>query len=289
MNTLVPSDHDILMHRDAHFGGKFDKMLEYYKQGKKGVNPDFDIERILYLYDIERDLGVNLSLETLDEEEKDKVEESIKSYETLRALSHKKNKNIHALLAELILSEEETPQKEIDAIVTLKGDAVKPLVALIKDETSYDPLFPGFGLIPTLATEILGLIGDKRAIIALFEEINQGDFFDDEVVFNALKRIGLPSQQFLLKVLHAQPITIDNEKAAQALHVFDDPTVASACLDMLKAIDLKKHEIFASYLILNCESLNEKEQIEFKSLEDKIPKNLKSDFSAIIQGWQKIP
>ncbi len=289
MNTLVPSDHEILMHRDAHFGGKFDRMLEYYRQGKKGVNPDFDMERILYLYDIERDLGVNLSLETLDDEEKDKVEESIKRYETLRTLSHKKNKNIHALLAELILSDEETPQKEIDAIIALKSDAVKPLVEIIKDETYTDPVYPGFGLIPSLATEILGLIGDKRAIIALFEEINQGDFFDDEVVFNSLKRIGSPSQQFLLKVLHAQPITADNEKAAQALHVFDDPAVSTACLNMLKTFDWKKNEIFASYLILNCENLNELERIEFKKLEDKIPKNLKTDFLAIIQGWQKIP
>lgn len=289
MNNLVPSDHDILMHRDAHFGGKFEKMLDYYKQGKKGVNPDFELERILYLYDIERDLGANLSIEALDDEEKDKVEESIKNYETLRALSHKKNRTIHALLAELILSEEEPPQKEIDAIVALKGEAVKPLIDVIKDETYYDPLSPGYGLIPGLVTQILGLIGDKRAIIALFEEINQGDFFDDEIIFKALKQIGTPSKQFLLKVLHAKPITADNEKAAQALHIFEDPEVSVACLNMLKSIDLKKNEIFASYLILNCENLNEKDQIEFKKLENSIPKNLKTDFSFIIQGWQKIP
>lgn len=289
MNTLIPSDHEILMHRDAHFGGKFEKMLEYYKQGKKGVNPDIDLERILYLYDVERDLGVNLSLENLDDEEKDRVEESIKRYEILRTLSHKKNKNIHALLAELILSDEEIPQKEIEAIVALKGEAVKPLVEIIKDESYTDPIFPGFGYLPSLATEILGLIGDKRAIIALFEEINQGDFFDDEVVFKALKRIGTSSEEFLLKVLHAQPITADNEKAAQALHIFEDSAVSTACLNMLKTIDLKKNEIFASYLILNCENLNALEQLEFKKLEDKMPKNLKPDFSAIIQGWQKIP
>lgn len=289
MNNLVPSDNDILMHRDAHFGGRFDKMLEYYKQGKKGINPDFELERILYLYDIERDTGVNLSIDALDDEEKDKVEESLKRYETLKALSHKKNKNIHALIADLILTDEEPPKKEIEAILALKGEAVKPLIDIIKDETYADPIYPGFGLIPSIATEILGLIGDKKAIIALFEEINEGDFFDDEVVFNALKRIGAPSRQFLLKVLHAKPITTDNEKAAQALHAFNEPEVSSASLNILKTLDLKKHEIFASYLILNCENLNSSEQIEFKKLEDKIPKNLKADFHAIIQGWQKIP
>lgn len=289
MNNLVPSDHDILMHRDAHFGGKFEKMLEYYRQGKKGVNPDFEIERILFLHDLERDIGADLSAEGLDDEEKTLVAESIKRYETLRALSHKKNRTIHALLAELILSDEEKPEKTVEAIVALKGEALKPLVELIRDETSYDPLFPGFGLMPALANEILGLIGDKRAIITLFEEINQGDFFDDEVIFSALKQIGEPSLEFLLKVLHAQPITIDNERAAQALHVFANQRAASGSLEMLKTIDMKKHDIFAGYLILNCENLSEEEQIEFKKLEDKIPKNLKFDFAAIIQGWQKKP
>ncbi len=194
-----------------------------------------------------------------------------------------------ALLAELILSNEENPPV-IDEIINRKAEAVKPLIDILRDEDYYDSLFPGFGLIPNIATEILGKIGDKRAIIALFEEINRGDFFDDEIIFKAFKGIGEPAEEFLLKVLHAKPFTIDNEKAAQALHVFNDEKVAKSCFELLKSLDFKKDSIFAGYLIYNCEPLlGTPEENAFRSLaeSDKYPKNLKPDFNSILQSWHK--
>lgn len=290
MNTLVPIDHEILMHRDAHFEGQFPLMIDYYKKNGKGVVEDFDLERIVYLRDLELELNQNLSLTVLDEEEKTQVEESLKVYELLKTLSHKKVKNSSALIADLILSEEEHPSLIIEALAKMKGDAVKPLIEVIRTENYYDPLFPGYGKAPQIATEILGIIGDKRAIIALFEEINQGDFFNDEIVLKALHAIGRPAEDFLLKVLKGKPYTIDNEKAAQALHLFKDQKVASICFEMLKTLDLKTNELLASYLVLNCEDLEntpfKNEFIEL-SKSDKIPKTLKADFQTIIQSWQK--
>lgn len=290
MNNLLPIDHDILMHRDAHFHSNFQTMIDYYKKNGKGVHDDFDLERIVFLRDLEEESRQNLSPLILEEEEKDRVEESLKLYELLKALTHKKVKNAEALIADLILSESDNPEEVKAALLQLKGAAVKPLIEVIRTENYYDPLFPGYGKAPQLATEILGAIGDRRAIIALFEEINQSDFFNDEVVLKALYSIGKPAEDFLLGVLKGKPYNLDNEKAAQALHLFKTDKVASICFEVLKDLDLKTHELLASYLILNLEGLEntpyEKEFIEL-SKSDKISKTLKTDFQTIIRSWQK--
>ena len=54
-------DNAILMHRDAHFGGSFDLMLEYYRKEGKGICKEFDIDRIKELPHTEKSAGKNLS------------------------------------------------------------------------------------------------------------------------------------------------------------------------------------------------------------------------------------
>ena len=50
-------DNAILMHRDAHFGGDFDVMLDYYQKEGKGISKDFDIERIQELAQVQKSSG----------------------------------------------------------------------------------------------------------------------------------------------------------------------------------------------------------------------------------------
>lgn len=294
-------DKEILMHRDAHFGGKFDFMIDYYEKGGKGVRPEFELEYIRTLDATEKKLQQNLASVLLSGGEAEKIARAKDSYKKLRDLYERENESrdksatvnprhhFPILLADLILSEEEYPKAEIDAIVAEKSAIVPFLIDLLRAENFHDPLFPGYGTAPMLAATCLGIIGDKKAIIALFEGIGSGDFFDDDIVLNALKAIGESAKQFLLHVLRARPITYDNERAAMALTYFStDPEVATSCFKMLKEIDLKKQEFFATLLVLGCEGLLDKsQQLEFRELAEKetTPKGLRRDMKLLSSKW----
>lgn len=285
-------DNAILMHRDVHFGGKFEVMLDYYINESKGVNPDFDLERIHELAKIEKEMKTDLAPTLLSGAEAEKIAQAKDAYKKLRHLYEKpkpETKNMR-LVADLILSEELEPQNEVEAIVNEKGGIVPALIELLKSEEYYDPLFPGYGLAPALAARCLGLIGDKRAIISLFEAMGQGDFFDEDAALAALQAIGAPAKDFLLKVVHGRPINEDNERAAIALIAFkDEEEVSKACLDMLKDPQVRKDVALSTYLILSCEGLKKAE--DRKTFQDlakdaATPKMLALDIQAVAKTWK---
>src|SRR5258708_5322619 len=82
-------DSAILMHRDVHFGGKFEVMLEYYINEGKGVNSEFDLERIHALAKIEKDMNADLAPLLLSGAQAEKVAEAKNAYKKLRALYEK--------------------------------------------------------------------------------------------------------------------------------------------------------------------------------------------------------
>lgn len=285
-------DHDILMHREAHFGGQFSIMLDYYKESRKGVQSEFNIERIEELAKLELALQENLAALYLSGSEAEKIASVREAYKSLRALYTVKNakSSYGRLMADLILSEEEEPEAEIKAIVAEKQSMVSLLIDLLKNEDFHDPLFPGYGLAPGLAVKCLGLIGDKRAVISLFEALGAGDFFEDEQIFKALKAIGEPAKQFFLKVVKGHPINEDNERAAIALIQFkEDSEVSQICLNLLKDPTVQKDVCLPTYLVLVCEGLvDENLRKEFISLSQQshLPASLKSDMQAVIRAWQ---
>lgn len=284
-------DQAILMHRDAHFGGHFDFMLDYYKNPNKGVNEEFTLDKIIALADMERQMGTNLASLVLSGPDAEKVAKSKTAYKNLRSLYENptKDKKYALLIADLILSEEELPEKEIEAIVAEKGAIVRSLIELLRSEDYYDPLMPGYGKAPLLAAKCLGLIGDKRAIIALFEALGEGDFFDETIELEALKAIGEPAKEFLLNVVRARPLNDDNEKAAIALIQFkDDLSVASSCFQLLQVEDVKKNPILATYLVMACENINQTEfRQDFIKMSDDptVDKMLRLDMKALIKEW----
>lgn len=282
-------DVAIIMHREAHFGGQFDLMIEYYGKGGKGVQPDFELERIQTLAEMERSMQQNLAGILLTGADAERIAAAKEAYKTLRDLYEQEKpftKNPR-LIADLILSESEEAEEEIAAIVKEKATIVPLLLDLIRAEEFHDPLFPGYGTAPVLAAKCLGLIGDKKAIIILFESIGTGDFFDDDVILDALHAIGEPAKAFLLRVLHGKPLNEDNERAAIAILAFkEDPEVSEACLNLLKDPDVRQDLSLATYLVLGCENLKDpKQRAAFKELADdpKTPKALRQDFKAIIQ------
>lgn len=285
-------DHEILMHRDAHFGGQFSIMLDYYTQEGKGIQPEFDLSRLERLKLLEIQMKQNLAVLFLAAHEAQKVADARASYQKLKDVYElKKPLSLHSqLIADLILSEEEEPLEEIKAVVAQKGAIVPLLIDLLKTEDFYDPLFPGYGQAPSLVVKCLGLIGDQRAVIALFEALGQDDFFADDMVIKALKEIGLPARDFLLKVVAGRPLNEDNEKAAIALVAFkEDALVTDQCLELLKQKDVQQDLCLPTYLVLICAGLTDPtKQKELLALGQKksLPGLLPADYEAIQKEWQ---
>lgn len=284
-------DHAILMHRDAHFSGNFAMMVDYYNQEGKGVKKEFELQRIKELAAYEAATQQNLAAKLLSGAEMEKVSRAKKSYKALRDLCEMAQpKDIRPrLIAELVLSEEEEPQAEIAAIAAEQGAIVPLLIELLTSEDFADSLFPGYGLAPQLAARCLGKIGDKRAIISLFESIGQADFFNEDCVLEALKEIGLPAKEFLLKVVHGRPLNFDNERAAIALvHFRNDPIVAETCLQMLLSKDTWNDPALATHLILACEGLDkieDRQKLLALAEDPKFPKILIQDLKLIKSYW----
>lgn len=285
------TDHDILMHRDVHFGGSFPIMIDYYQREGKGAQPEFSLDRIRELELVEKNLNQNLAALMLGGSEAEQIAAAKNSYKRLKKVYEKETDRLSKLVADLILSEEEHPVSEINAIVA-EGTAMVPtLLEIIKSDEYYDTLSPGYGFAPALAAKCLGLIGDKRSIIFLFESLGEKEFAYEDQVLDAFQHIGKPAKDFLLKVLHGRPITYDNEKAAMALVSFkEDPEVATACLNALAEIDLKKNPVLATYLILICEGLTDLPQRQkFREIahSPKTPSILQPDFKIIEEHWKK--
>lgn len=286
-------ENEILMHRDAHFGGNFAAMLDYYRNDGKGVQPGIFIPNIEKLALMEKESGQNLASLLLTGAEAEKVARARDAYKKLRELYEKgeNEQNLPILVADLILSEEEEPVAEMARLIEEKSKSVPLLMDLIRSEEFHDPLFPGYGLAPAYAAECLGKIGDKRALITLFEAIGEGDFFSEEALFKALKSMGDSAKQFLLKVMHSRPLNQDNERAALALLQFkEDPEVSAACFEELQKADVLKNQLLATYLTFDCEGLQNLEQRDrfIKWAKDPtIPKLLKNDIETVIKSWKE--
>jgi hypothetical protein len=278
-------DEEILLQREAHFGGSFDVMLDYYKQEGKGVQPHLEPKRIEQLKQLEEAIGENLAPLILSGADAEKIQEVRESYKNLRAIYELRGKEKGpSLIADLILTEDREGTLEVAAIVSEKKVMVPLLLDLIRSEQFHDPLFPGYGKAPFLAAKCLGMIGDPRIIITLFNEIGEGEIDDEMMVLKALRTMGEPAKAFLLRVVRSTPYGEDNERAAFALLEFrGDEEIAEAFLALLADPAFRKNEILANYALLGCEALKSKESRQkFRQL---IPPSMKRDGEAIIATW----
>ena len=75
-NLPLIDDHDIeiLVHRNAHFGGSFAIMLEYYKSNCVGVNDNISLKRIEEMDHIEKSVGSDIGEYLLPDTEKANVQ-----------------------------------------------------------------------------------------------------------------------------------------------------------------------------------------------------------------------
>lgn len=287
-------DHLILMHRDAHFGGDFTIMLDYYQnEDNIGIQPDFDYDRISFLAEIEHSIGHDLAPLILTGAEAEQVGKAKKMYSSLKEFYSYDEKKvlIPQLIADLILSEKEEPEEEIAAIVSQGERVVPDLLRILAADESYDPLFPGYGYAPYLAIICLGEIKDPRAVVPLFEVLGKETVFNEEVILEALGSIGDPAKAFLLKILKSRPLTQDNANAAFANLIFsDDSDVALACFEQLQDPEVRDKPLLRSYLLVNCEQLQETPywaDLVALSSDPTTPKEFRTEIERAIKDWSQ--
>ena len=283
LNTI---DLEILMHKDCHFGGSFDVMLDYYKEDGVGVQEDFDIERIHDLADFDKD--GHLSAEMLPDLAKNEVFFSRELYKKFRDC-YQGEDNLPKKLADLVLSESSNPKKEILALSSFKERAIKPLIEILLQDHFYNPLNPGYGRAPINAALTLKAIGNEETIPYLFNALGKS-FTIDEILINTLISFGDKGENFLRARLEGSPFTKDNYLAAMALSSFDvNDQTAKVALQVLSKEDTFKHPSYASYLICICEGLkqeSDKKAFVQLSKNETLNKNIASEMALIISFWK---
>lgn len=284
-------DAQIIMHRDVHFGGKFEFMIDYYAKGGKGINPEFEMENIEKLYQIELEGYDDIGQLLLTDSEEERINAAKDAYQELRSLYEEDSKTpLPRLIADLILSEEEEPEEELKKIVAYQKEAIPLLIDLLRSDDFRDPLFPGYGDAPRLAARCLGMIGDEKGIVALFESIKAQDFIEEEEILSALYQVGEPAKKFLMRIIASRPITQDNIIAAVALaHFSAEPDVSSFCLAQLQDEAVMRHEELALYMVWGCEGLTDsKERSRLLSFAERenISKSLKEEILFITKAWK---
>lgn len=287
---LDEADIEILMHRDAHFSGNFDLMLEYYREDGVGVQDEFSIKRIQRLALYEKQTGDDLSSLLLPEASKALVEESKQMYLNLRDVYENPSSSaLTKAISDLILTEDEDPEEELKSAASYGKEIVPLLIDLVKSERLYQPLFPGYGKAPLHAARVLSMIQDERAIAPLYQMLGSLDFDADETLILALTSFKEKSQEFLLKRLSHEPLSKENEHAAIVLTSMpENEPVAKECLKLLSHPQIHKHTTLANYLIIGCSAL--KEPSDRKAFEEKalkIPNVMKHEAEMIIKQWNK--
>lgn len=286
-------DNEIIMHRDSHFGGNFSIMLQYYENDGVGVNPDLDLSRIKALAKLEEGLGKNIAGEVLSASEAEFVAKSRKSYRSLREIYELKNheNKCPVLIADLILTEEEGAGKEIQAVIQ-EGPVMLPfLINLLRNDEFQNPLFPGYGLAPSLAAKCIGRLGDERGVAPLFEVIGKENEELEFCAIEALKRIGEPSKEFLLKVLKTPPLSRDNQNASMVLSLAfgGDERVAMECFSFLKR-EGRLEKMVEVFLIHACAGLKGGDREAFKiwsSSSKDLGSDVYRDLQALFKDWEE--
>lgn len=286
---LVDSeDRDIIMHRDVHFGGKFDFMLEAYYGETKAAVLDTSVKRIEALKAYEEKLGSDIAPLILQGVDAEKVAFAKKMYKELSALFETKEKELPQAIGSLILSESEEPEQEIQEVVNYKEQAIQPLIDILTSDLFKDPLFPGYGLAPIHAADALGKLQAVEAIYPLIHLLSEPSLGYEEAAVRNLHAIGNSAKEVLMKCTAQTPPSTTNERAAYALLVFkEDPKVAIFFFETLKKF--LKYPSLGVYLVLGCEELPKQFFQEFRTLSTNsaVAKEIRDEMALIVNYWDK--
>ena len=281
-------DKEILMHKEIHFQGEFPIMLAYYRQNGKGTYRDFTANRIEFLENLEKSMGTNLAKATLPDPAHEKIKHAREVYTNLKDLyDESPSRKIPLLLANLILSEEELPEKEIHALTHAGNDAVGYVCEILKEPYFYDVLYPGYGKSPALAALVLKKMQDPSCIPTLFQALSLfASQENEDAIIDALVSFGSECESFIIKKIQRKPFSKDNENAAIILNQFPTtPELAHFCIDQLLKVDPQKHEIFCMYLLFTASAATDPQKIEsIKAYREKCPPTLQNEINLIFKN-----
>lgn len=279
-NPLIDEeDRDILMHRDAHFGGNFDLMLEAYMEDKKSAVLDTSLKRIKTLAAQEKELQKNIAALLLSGVDAEKIAFVRKLYKDLASLFENEEKSLPKAIASLILTESDEANEEIDEVCSYGKAAIEPLLEIVESPLLVDPLFPGYGEAPLLAARALSKLQAKEAVMPILYLVKEAPHFENELM-TVLHSIGDEAKA----LLKARAEHYD-DTALQALLSWQDEEVALFCFGELKKAP--EHAL-APYFVLGCEMIPIKERDEFKRLyqEGKYPKAVLDEMKFLISSWK---
>jgi hypothetical protein len=283
-------DMHVLMHKDAHFGGSFSVMLEYYQDEEAmGVQEELSIRRIQELQEVEETQGNNLSDKLLSPQDKAIVLRSFQAYNKLRTIAEKVSIDPSSaqLISHLILAEKENPIREIQNLIDKGDEAVDDLISLIQNPDFWNPLFPSYGHAPLFAIEALASIKNPKSLESIFYCLKHADFFTEGLVIKAIRSFGDVAKNFLKEVLQSEPHSKDNLYAALCLQAFNDPEISELCFKMLQEKNINHDTPLAQHLVLNLENLKNKEALKEWHKSTPIPPQLSEEIRFMLSLEEK--
>ena len=221
----------ILLHRDVHFGQNFDVMLEYYARDEApGIQEDIEIRKIKELMALEKKLGKNIAPYLLGGAEMERIaffRGLYRQFETLLSLSPEGS--TERLIAEFFLSdgEWESVLQKIDSSSIQKVHLLKEILL---DDIWFDPLSPGFGMVPKAIVRIFGQRPSSESVRTLFSILEQGSFEFEEEVLSALRKIGDLARDFCIERFVSSQDVREKEKALIVLSRFVPDKKVQECV-----------------------------------------------------------
>jgi len=223
---------EILLHRDIHFGSQWSIMEDY-----RGKGATFEPEEVAKVRQMEEAAGENLAPLLFSEGDMKLVAKVRSLYQGLRDLCEQEEvkQPYPKLIAELILAEEDEEVEALEGVMR-EGKAIVPeLLKLATHPEFAGPLYPGYGKAPLLAIYALARMGDRRAIVPLFELVGHESLEVEGAAVAALGQFRDDAEPFLLNILEGDTITPDTERAAIVLTTFPySKEIQQACQKMLR-------------------------------------------------------
>lgn len=250
---LDETDGIIIAHKEAHFGGSFYAMIEYYSQGGIGASEECPLHRIEELYLIEKNSDENLTAILLPQHKIQEIENAKTLYYKLKTVNEEATNILAKEIGELILTEDAYPESTIQKIVAFGPDAIQPLFTLLDAEEMYSELSPGYGLAPLNAIRALSHIRSTAILQKAFLLIGRHGFEYDEALTSCCASQP-EAEDFGLQRLSKTP-SKDGEHASIILSKLQSEKGAEKALTILESLsptDNATYYIYITYLLEFC-------------------------------------
>jgi hypothetical protein len=258
-------DREILLQRDAHFGGSFIAMQEHYEKfsgqdmpGYYGVLETISLSRILFLADVERRLGKNLAPKILSGSDAEHVALARTAYERIAQLSNEPFSIPLQLFLDCTNSfgERSLTQEEKD---TLRRNP-KLLLELAAADQFRDSLFPGFGYAPLRALKWLVEAHVEEALPLCFNLLAVAQEEEEEELFSLIPKFGGEAFEYARRTFLSRPVTPFHEKLMLVLLHFSaiyEKEVKALLIQQVATSDIYHYPTILRWIVVGIGDLDQ--------------------------------